>query len=75
MGQDHHATGYDQARNQIRSEMNSIYLFIITTFEIKKTVSVTCTCRMYPDQHCYSLFCSAFSILVMAPLRYKPLHL
>lgn len=61
-----------QKSDQIRNEFN---LFIITTFEIKKTVSVTCTCRMYPDQLCYSLFCSAFSILVMAPLRYKPLHL
>ena len=31
---------------------------------------------MYFDQHCYNSLCqSAFSILVLSPLRYKPLHL
>lgn len=60
-----------QKSDQIRNEFN----LFVTTFEIKKTVSVTCTCRMYPDQHCYSLFCSTFSILVTPPVRYNALHL
>ena len=32
-------------------------------------------CQTYFDQHCFSLFCSSFSLPVLSPLRYKPLHL
>ena len=58
----------------IHPPLNLIYdvIFYFIFFFSYKTGT---KCKTYFDQHCFSLFCSSFSLPVLSPLRYKPLHL
>ena len=58
----------------IRPPLNLIY-DVTVNFIFFFSYKTGSKCQTYFDQHCFSLFCSSFSLPVLSPLRYKPLHL